>query len=113
MVARAPTMTNAAFIDKVLNMLGDLITDVALLKSSTNDIKKALFSNGHPGLIEDHRCLSEAFNDHIAEAQREQKVRDGRKEFSGKVWLVIITMVVTNIGVIISAIIMLSMGLKK
>lgn len=79
-------------------------------------LSKILLGNGQVGLCEQVRVLDKAHADHVTEhkaamAEQKEEIKT-RKEFWNKVWLAAIGMVVTNVGVIVTAVVMMRMGLK-
>jgi hypothetical protein len=84
-------------INNRLQVLGSIDTRLTVIEEKVGRMDKAIFGNGKPGLIDDHRDLKNAFYIHCHDAEnqeRAQEIEDGKKEKWGvKKWAVVVSLV--------------------
>jgi len=99
----APT-TNAQLEIMLVRFEGklDLMNaDMSLIKDDVSTVKKALWSNGKVGLLDDHKELKRCFEAHEKQhTDAENEVKEKKKNFSAKTWAVILILITQTAGLL-------------
>jgi hypothetical protein len=78
-------------------IMGKIDTRLTVIENTTERIDKAIFGNGKPGLLEEHRDLKVLVDNHCRDAMREteeKKVALDKKEKWGiKKWAVVVAII--------------------
>jgi hypothetical protein len=96
---------------QVLDKIGDVSVSVAHIEEKmirfdeiTTDLIKKVNGNGKPGLLDRVGCIEEQHRNEAETKKAVVEVKSKRADFSSKVILILITMVVSNVGVLLFAI---------
>ena len=100
----------AGITQAVLDTVGEVRVTVARIEERqirqeeiTTDLIKKINGNGRPGLLDRVSCIEEQHRNEATTKQAVTVIKDKRADFSTKVVLLVIGMVVSNIGVLLFA----------
>ena len=96
---------------EVLEKVGEVAVSIARIEQKmirfdeiSLELTKAIKGNGKPGLDDRVRIIENCLEHDKEHKEAIVKVKEKRQEFSSKVILILITMVVSNVGVLLFSI---------
>jgi hypothetical protein len=86
----AESVKMALILGRIDTKLAVLGSEVCGVKEAIGKLDKAFFGNGKPGIIEDHRNLEIAVNEHLKE---DKKTKEQKDKISSRTWAIILCII--------------------
>ncbi len=96
--------TNTETINKIAVSVARIEERMIRYDEVSIELTKAIKGNGKPGLLDRVSVIENCIAHDKEQKEEHEKVKDKRQEFSSKLILILITMVVSNVGVLLFSI---------
>ena len=96
--------TNTETINKIAVSVARIEERMIRYEETSIELSKAIKGNGKPGLLDRVSVIEDCHKHEKEQREQQKEVKTKRYDFSTKVILILITMVVSNVGVLLFSI---------